>query len=162
MSSVPFPFSDIHNNVNTKCFLQNCNVKARKRIQKSGENKVKTLHKNACKILHISAENYTTHCWRHSAATNLTDRGVSFIYLKRHGQWKSNSVVKGCIANSESIRKERKTCLLQASLAQQQPTIPTDLEIFINLNGFSQIYEEDLEIPAKQTGTIVGIITGCR
>ena len=38
------------------------------------------------------------------------------------------------------------TCLLPASFAQQQPTIPTDLETFTNLNGFSQIYEADLEV----------------
>ena len=35
-------------NVKTKCFLQNWNVKAQKRIQKSGENLVKNLHKNTC------------------------------------------------------------------------------------------------------------------
>ena len=37
--------------VKTTCFFQNWNVKARKRIQKSGENLVKNLHKYACKIL---------------------------------------------------------------------------------------------------------------
>ena len=70
-------------NVKTKYFFQSWNVKGRKRIQKSGENIVKNLHKNACNILHISAENYTTQCWRLSAATNLADRGVSFINLKQ-------------------------------------------------------------------------------
>ena len=133
-------------NVKTKYFLQNWNVKARKRIQKSGENLIKNLHKNACKILHITAEKYTTHCWRRSATTNLADRRVSFFNLKRHGQWKSNSVVEGSITNSELIRKERETCLLPASLAQQQPPIPTDLETFTNLNGFLQIYKADLEV----------------
>ena len=75
-------------NVKTKFFLQNWNVKARKSIQKSGENLGKNLHKNACNILEISVENYTTHCWRRSAGTNLADRGVSFNNLKRHNQWK--------------------------------------------------------------------------
>ena len=103
-------------NVKTKFFLQNWNAKARNKIQ----NRVKNLHKNACKILEISAENYTTHCWRRSATTNLADRGVSFINLKRHGQWKSDSIVKGYIANSEPMRKEREICLLPASLAQQE------------------------------------------
>ena len=65
---------------------------------------------------------------------------------------------------SESIRKEREICLLPASLAQQeepnatetlglvqpQPTIPTDLETFTNLNGFSQIYNDELEIPMNE------------
>ena len=100
-------------NVKTTCFLQNLNVKAQKCIQKSKEDLVKNLHKNACKILKISSENYTTHCWRHSAATNLADIGVSFINLKCHGQWKSDAMVEGYITNSEPIRRERETCLLQ-------------------------------------------------
>ena len=87
-------------NVRTKCFLQNWNVKARKRIQKSGENLVKNLHKNVWKILEISPENYTTYCWRHSVATNLADKGVSFINLKQHSRWKLDAVVEGYIANS--------------------------------------------------------------
>ena len=84
--------------------------------------------------------------------------------MKRHGQWKSDSVVEGYIAHSEPIRKERETCPLPSSFAQQegfngrktlglvqqQPAIPTDLETFTDLNGFSQIYKEDLEIPANK------------
>ena len=135
-------------NVKTKCFLRNWNVKARKRIQKSGENLVKNLHKDACKMLNISSKKYTTHCWRRSAATNLADRGVSFINLKRHGQWKSDSVVEGYIANSEPIRRERETCLLPANLEPTNMFVtetPNDLETFVDLNGFSQIYDEDLD-----------------
>jgi len=52
-------------------------------------------------------DGYTGHCLRRSAATNLADRGVSFVNLKRHGQWKSDSVVEGYIANSEPLRMER-------------------------------------------------------
>ena len=101
-------------------------------------------------MLNISSEKYTTHCWRRSAATNLADRGVSFINLKRHGQWKSDSVVEGYIANSEPIRREHETCLLPANLAPtnmspKEDTPPTDLETFVDLNGFSQIYDEDLD-----------------
>ena len=64
--------------------------------------------------------------------------------MKRHGQSKSDSVVKGYIANSEPIRRERETCLLPANLAPTN-TSPTDLETFVDLNGFSQIYDEDLD-----------------
>ena len=46
--------------------------------------------------------------------------------------------------------KERETCLLPASLAQQQLTIPSDLETSTDLNKFSQIYKEDLEIPSNE------------
>ena len=56
----------------------------------------------------------------------------------------------GYITNSEPIRKERETCFLPASLAQQQPTIPTDLETLTDLNRFSQIYEADLEVHSNE------------
>ena len=56
----------------------------------------------------------------------------------------------GYITNSEPIRKERETCFLPASLAQQQLTIPSDLETSTDLNKFSQIYKEDLEIPSNE------------
>jgi len=46
---------------------------------------------------------YTVHAFRRSAATNLADAGVSFVNLKRHGQWKSDSVIEGYIANSKAL-----------------------------------------------------------
>ena len=58
----------------------------------------------ACEILRIDAQGFASHCWRRSAATNLADAGVSFINLKRHGQWASDAVVEGYIANSRPIR----------------------------------------------------------
>ena len=55
-----------------------------------------------CEILHRDPVEYTGHAFRHSAATNLADAGVSFVNLKRHGQWKSDSVAEGYIANSKA------------------------------------------------------------
>ena len=66
----------------------------------------------ACNILKKSSANYTSHTWRRSAATNLADANVSLINLKRHGQWVSDSVVEGYIANSRPLREERLRCLL--------------------------------------------------
>ena len=68
--------------------------------------------------------------------------GVSFINLKRHGQWKSNAVVEGYIANSKPLRREREECLLPASLEIPEPEAmkgSNGLNTFNNLQGFSQL-----------------------
>ena len=88
-----------------KVFSPKLECESEKKNSKIRRESGKKLNKNVCKILEISAENYTTYYWRHSAATNLADRGVSLINLKHHGQWKSDSIVKGYIVNSEPIRK---------------------------------------------------------
>ena len=45
---------------------------------------------------------------------NLADAGVSPINLKRHGQWVSNRVVEGYLANSLPLYQERLNYLLPA------------------------------------------------
>ena len=122
-----------------------------KHIQKSGENLVKNLHKKACKILKISLENYTTYCWKCSVTTYLVDRGISYIDLKKHSQWKLDAVVAGHIANNEPIR-ERERCLLPASLVVLDPSPspePNDIPTFTNLQGFLQLYNNELEVSNK-------------
>ena len=76
---------------------------------------INMLHKVACKILKKSSVPYTSHTWHWSAATNLANAGVSFINLKRHGQWLSDSVVKGCIANSKPLQDKMLHCLMPNS-----------------------------------------------
>ena len=66
----------------------------------------------ACEVLHKDPVGYTVHAFRRSAATNLADAGVSFVNLKRHGQWKSDSVAEGYIANSKALQHERVVMLL--------------------------------------------------
>ena len=113
---------------------------------------MKNLNKNACKIFMISSENYTTHCWRWFAATNLADRSVSFINFKCHGQWKLDAVVEGYLANSKPIRREREMCLLPASLVAPNPSpppVPNDIQTFTNLQGFSQLFNHELEVDHK-------------
>ena len=59
------------------------------------------------------------------------------------------AVVEGYIANSESIRRERETCLLPASLVVPDPSLPpepNDIPTFTNLQGFLKLYNNELEI----------------
>lgn len=97
-------------------FLKNWNRRAGSRIQNTGINTIRSWVKTSCTMLGLSDDGYTGHLYRRSAATNLADAGVSFINLKRHGQWKSDAVVEGYIANSLPMRKEREQCLLPANL----------------------------------------------
>lgn len=43
---------------------------------------------------------YTGHCGRRTSATLVADAGASMATLKRHGGWKSSSVVEGYLADS--------------------------------------------------------------
>lgn len=43
---------------------------------------------------------YTGHCFRRSSASILSDAGVDFAAIKRHGGWKSTAVAEGYIENS--------------------------------------------------------------
>jgi hypothetical protein len=49
---------------------------------------------------------YTGQCFRRTSATALADSGASRTSLKRHGAWKSDSVVEGYLHNSKKIRTE--------------------------------------------------------
>ena len=144
---------------------------------------VNKLHGVACKILRRNAKPYTSHTWRHSAATNLADAGVSFINLKRHGQWISDSVVEGYIANSKPLRDERLHCLMprlengEENGKKEQGQLGTsnanhdnleDDELVdvsdpsprngtdLTLYGFSQFYDSDMDV-ALMDGTLDGI-----
>lgn len=97
---------DMNINKNTR-FLKNYAMLEHKRTIQTGYKKVSNMIKKACAILGKNPKGYTGHCMRRSAATNLADHSVSFVNLKRHGQWKSDSVVEGYIANSEPICMER-------------------------------------------------------
>ena len=101
-------------------FLKNYNTRSKARHQPTGINKMRCYIRMACEILRINAQGFTSHCWRRSAATNLADAGVSFINLKRHGQWASDAVVEGYIANSRPIREEREQCLLPPRMRDNQ------------------------------------------
>lgn len=99
-------------------FLKNYNVQGKRRIQNTGKHTVETFVKKCCAILDKSSTGYTSHAFRRSAATNLADAGVSFVNLKRHGQWKSDAVVEGYIANSKPLRLERERGLIPQSLVR--------------------------------------------
>ena len=101
-------------------FLKNWNVRGKTRIQNAGRNFVDRVAKDAAEYLGYDPSTYSGHSWRRSAATNLADAGVTLTNLKRHGQWKSDTVCEGYMANSKPLRDERETLLLPK--AHQAPT----------------------------------------
>ena len=67
-------------------FLKNWNVCKKRCIQNTGKHMIAKPQAITCNILNKPDNNYTSHTWRGSAATNLADAGVSLVNLKRHGQ----------------------------------------------------------------------------
>lgn len=51
-------------------------------------------------------DEYTGHSLRATSATVLADSGVSIENLKRHGQWKSTTVMEGYIRDSKKMKTE--------------------------------------------------------
>jgi len=92
-----------------------------------GRNNIQKFVRRACKILRISHEGYTSHCWRRSALTNLEGAGVSFVNLKRRAKWASDAVVEGYIANSKPIREECEQYLLPLCLRDTEKTNDSEL-----------------------------------
>jgi len=97
----------------------------------------------ACMILGINSDGYTSHCFCRSTATNLADAEVSFINLKRHGQWKSDSVAEDYIANSKVLRDEREVCLLPENmrLPYKRAGFTQELDLEALRNPFSKFGE---------------------
>ena len=57
------------------------------------------------------------------SSTNLADSGISFVNLKRHNQWKSDTVVEGYITNSKSLRLEREEGLLSSHTKKKRKQV---------------------------------------
>jgi integrase len=80
---------------------------------------------------------YTGHSLRATSATILADAGVSMENLKRHGQWKSSSVVEGYIHDSMKQKIDMATSLTSnstntSSTASTASTATNVGTIFIN------------------------------
>lgn len=54
---------------------------------------------------------YTGHALRATSATVLADSGITMENLKRHGQWKSTTVVEGYIRDSKKMKTDIATAL---------------------------------------------------
>ena len=81
-------------------FLKNWSAKGKHRLQNTGKHTINKLHKVAFEILKLRPDDYGSHLWQSTAATVLADAGVSKVKIKRPGQWASNTMVEGYIANS--------------------------------------------------------------
>lgn len=60
---------------------------------------------------------YTGHCGRRTSATLVADAGASMTTLKRHGGWKSSSVVEGYLADS-MLQKNKVAMMIAGAEAE--------------------------------------------
>ncbi|CAH0406004.1 unnamed protein product [Chilo suppressalis] len=88
-------------------FLQYRNGKCIR--QPMGQNKIGSIPREIATFLGLlEPPLYTGHCFRRTSATLLAESGADLLSLKRHGGWKSNSVVEGYI--EDSIQSKSKIC----------------------------------------------------
>ncbi|RVE53695.1 hypothetical protein evm_001587 [Chilo suppressalis] len=74
-----------------------------------GQNKIGSIPREIATFLGLlEPPLYTGHCFRRTSATLLAESGADLLSLKRHGGWKSNSVVEGYI--EDSIQSKSKIC----------------------------------------------------
>jgi len=92
-------------------FLRNYNLKAHACLQNAGKTNLGKFAKETAEDLGLEPAKYSNHSWRRSGATNLADSGCSRTNLKRHGQWTSDAVAEGYIANSRPLRLEKMNML---------------------------------------------------
>jgi integrase len=87
---------------------------------------INTMSKIPCLIAEfLNLENpkeYTGHCFRSSSVTALADNGVSMENMKRHGGWKSGSVVEGYFRDSKRAKMDIATALATTSTSTSTTT----------------------------------------
>lgn len=72
-----------------------------------GINTFGQIPRNIAKYLELpNAELYTGHSFRRTSATILADSGADIRMLKRHGDWKSDAVAEGYVADSLENKKK--------------------------------------------------------
>lgn len=89
------------------------------------------------------ANKYTGHCLRRTSATLLADAGCSMTMLKRHGGWKSTTVVEGYL--EDSICSKNKISKILAGVPST--STPTN-------------YLEELSVSADEDGKTRSAIRG--
>lgn len=92
-------------------------------MQPIGRNKFLGIPKLIATYLDLpNSEQYTGHSFRRTSATLLADAGGDMTMLKRHGGWRSTSVVEGYVENS--VNNKRK---IGALISDQINAVSTDV-----------------------------------
>jgi integrase len=72
-----------------------------------GKNSFGSVPSKIAKYLgYVDAKAFTGHCLRRTSATLLVDAGGDMLTLKRHGQWKSDTVASGYIEESMASKNK--------------------------------------------------------
>jgi hypothetical protein len=118
---------------------------------------VNTLSKFPQKIAQFiglqNPEEYTGHSFRRSSATLLADSGADITVVKRHGGWRSNSVVEGYIEDSlnNKIEISRKIINQSSTIIQNESAL--DLAACSsgsNAASSMEINHQDINLPVHR------------
>jgi integrase len=123
-------------------------------VQPVGVNTLsKFLQKMAQFIGLQNPEEYTGHSFRRSSATLLADSGADITVVKRHGGWRSNSVVEGYIEDSlnNKIEISRKIINQSSTIIQNESAL--DLAACSsgsNAASSMEINHQDINLPVHR------------
>ena len=90
-----------------------------------------------------SPEAYTGHAFRRTGATAAVNNGADLLTLKGVGDWKSDSVAQGYIADSDVLRRKRAACvqgLPPAKEVRVDVTAPAGISPVLNITGCTNVY----------------------
>lgn len=85
---------------------------------------------------------YTGHSFRVSGATALADAGITVTNLKRHGGWKSDSVVEGYLRESKKAKSDVATMIAgdNASVSTTQQQLDLGSIVFSGCTIHGNVY----------------------
>lgn len=89
---------------------------------------------------------YTGHAFRRAGATELVNNGGDLIALKALGDWKSDTVAQGYIANSDAMRRKRAalvqgvTSVKEARIEVPAAAVAAGLQPIFNITGCTNVY----------------------
>lgn len=130
-------------------------------IQPVGINTISKLPEKIARFLGLrNPQEYTGHSFRRSSATLLADSGVDLAVVKRHGGWRSKSVVEGYIEDSlnNKIDISRKIINHSSTIIQEASTSNSEACI----SASKLVSNQNINLPINGTyGVHFSGLTNC-
>lgn len=123
--------------------------------QPIGRNKFLSTPKQIANFLHLEdADNYTGHSFRRTSATLLANSGADLLTLKRHGGWRSSSVVEGYIEESISNKRKIGHLITDQISSKKHATSAASIKLIEPTSSNAMMLQSD---SAPTTSTIIAL-----
>lgn len=122
-------------------------------VQPVGVNTFSTIPRKIAQFLGLSNPlEYTGHSFRRSSATLLADSGADLAVVKRHGGWRSNSVVEGYIEDSlnNKIEISRRIIEQSSTIINNRSALNSTASSSASNSVSNQQTNEDINLPLNE------------